>query len=168
MTSARAKALLSLLWLLPLAAEDNPVRRIQDRFLAPCCWQQSVAVHDSEAASQMRAEIARMVAAGKSEDQIVEFYVARYGDRILREPRGSTFWWLTLTPLVLIATSAAWLLRYIRRHRQAPASIADAVDLSALPELDLDWTAEELCSLGDARHYGTRRSSKTEETPQGS
>ena len=72
---------LVLLWLAlhPLAAEKNAVKRIRDRSLAPCCWQQSVAVHDSEIAKRMRAEIANMVADGKNEEQIVDLYVARYG-----------------------------------------------------------------------------------------
>ncbi len=122
----------------PLAAGDGDVRRIQARFLAPCCWQESVAVHRSEIAAGMRSQIARMVAAGKSEDQIVDFYVARYGERILREPRGSRRWWLMLVPLALIAILSAGLFAYIRRQRQAPASASDNVNLPALPDADLE------------------------------
>lgn len=69
-----------------LGADLSEVKRFQDRFLAPCCWQQGVVVHDSDIAKQMRAEIASMVTSGKSEEQIVDVYVGRYGERILREP----------------------------------------------------------------------------------
>jgi cytochrome c-type biogenesis protein CcmH len=138
LTAVRATAVLSLLWLLPLAAEDSPVRRIQKRFLAPCCWQQNVADHNSEAASQMRAEIVRMVAAGKSEDQIVEYYVAQYGERILCEPRGAKFAVSILVPVVVLAAAAIWLVGYIRRQRAMPAFDADAAHPPAFPETDLD------------------------------
>ena len=127
-----------LLALQPLSGEDNAAKRIQDRFLAPCCWQQSVAVHDSDIAKQMRAEIASMAASGKSEDQIVAVYVARYGERILREPRGANWWWSILAPLAAMAVGSACLLVFLRRQRQRLALAADAADLPPLPELDLD------------------------------
>lgn len=138
MTAARTSALAAFLWLLPLTAEDTATRRIEDRFLAPCCWQQSVAAHDSEAASQMRAEIARLVAAGKSEDQIVDFFVARFGERILREPRGSILIVSIVVPTVASIVAAVCLVAYIRRLRLKPAAVAGQEDLPALPELDPD------------------------------
>jgi cytochrome c-type biogenesis protein CcmH len=122
----------------PIAADDRDLRKIQDRFMAPCCWQESVAVHRSEIAAQMREEIDRMVAEGKSEDQIVDAYASRYGDRILREPRGNKRIWLTLIPVVLILIAGAWLVWFIRRQRQSPASGSPMVDLPALPDIDMD------------------------------
>ena len=129
---------LLLLALQPLTAEENAIKRIQDRFLAPCCWQQSVAVHDSDIAKQMRAEIAGMVASGKSEEQIVDVYVARYGERILREPRGGYWWWSVMVPAILIVLAAAGLVLFLRRQPKPPVLAADATDLPPLPDLDLD------------------------------
>jgi cytochrome c-type biogenesis protein CcmH len=127
---------LLFLALQPLAAEENAVKRIQDRFLAPCCWQQSVAVHDSDIAKQMRAEIASMVANGQNEAQIIDLYVARYGERILREPRGANWWWSILVPLALIALATAGLVFFLRRQLKPPALVAATADLSPLPDLD--------------------------------
>jgi cytochrome c-type biogenesis protein CcmH len=129
---------LAILWLTPVVAGEPVSRKIQDRFMAPCCWQESVAVHRSEIAGQMREEIDRMVAEGKSEDQIVDVYVARYGERILREPRGNKRIWLTLIPVVLILAAGAWLVWFIRRQRQVPASGSPVADLPAVPDIDLD------------------------------
>ncbi|HVP11578.1 MAG TPA: hypothetical protein VMV94_10370, partial [Phycisphaerae bacterium] len=53
-------AVLTLLGLPLVAADKDQVRRIQERLMAPCCWQQTVAVHDSDIAKQMRTEIERM------------------------------------------------------------------------------------------------------------
>jgi hypothetical protein len=61
----------ALLFGLHVNAADDALRRIEDRSVAPCCWQQGVAVHDSDIATQMCAEIASMVADGKNEEQIV-------------------------------------------------------------------------------------------------
>ena len=127
---------LLLLALQPSTGEENAVKRIQDRFLAPCCWQQSVAVHDSDIAKQMRAEIGSMVASGKSEEQIVDVYVARYGERILREPRGAKRWWLTVVPLVSIALATAGLVLFLRRQLKQPELVSATADLSPLPDLD--------------------------------
>lgn len=104
--------------------------------MAPCCWQESVAVHRSDAAAEMRAEIAGMVAGGKTDEQIVDFYVARFGERILREPRGAKRWWLTLAPLFTLGLGGAALAAFIRRQRRdaPPASNVAA----PLPD-DLDW-----------------------------
>ena len=128
----------ALLFGLHVNAADDALRRIEDRFLAPCCWQQSVAVHDSDIAKQMRAEIAGMVADGKNEEQIVDVYVARYGERILREPRGGYWWWSVMVPTVSIILAATGLVFFLRRLQKPPILAADATDLPPLPDLDLD------------------------------
>ena len=79
-----------------------------------------------------------MLAGGKNEEQIVEVYVARYGERILREPRGAKRWWLTLVPLVSIALATAGLLLFLRRQKKQNTLVADAADFAPLPDVDLD------------------------------
>jgi len=87
----------------------------------------------------MRAEIVSMVASGKSEEQIVDVYVARYGERILREPRGAKRWWLTVVPLVSIALATTGLVLFLRRQQKPPVLAADTADLPPLPEFGFDW-----------------------------
>ncbi len=134
----RASAILALLGMRLLAADAGQVRKIEDRFLAPCCWQESVAVHNSEIAIQMRAEIASRVSKGQSEEQIVEAYVARYGERILREPRGSKRWWLMLVPVAFVLLAAAGLFAFLSRQRHRPAVAQAGGDLPPLPDFELD------------------------------
>ena len=130
LTNVSRWILAALLLGLQVNGADNTVRRIQDRFLAPCCWQQSVAVHDSDIAKQMRAEIASMVADSKNEEQIVDLYVARYGERILREPRGANWLWSILVPLASIVLATAGLVLFLSRQLKQPALVAaTAADL---------------------------------------
>lgn len=58
-----------------IAATTDSVRTITERFVAPCCWRENLAVHQSPDAEKTRAEIVQLVAAGKTEDEIVEHYV---------------------------------------------------------------------------------------------
>lgn len=110
---------------LTLAAsmESAPaMRHIQERFLAPCCWRESLAVHQSPDAEAMRAELGQMVKAGKSEDEIVAFYVARYGQRILREPQGKPAVWLTTVPVVVAVAGLLLLVLYLVHAYRSGAS----------------------------------------------
>ncbi len=68
--------MLTLLPLLALAesAEQPQARvdRLEHAVLAPCCYTESVAIHQSEIAVKMRLEIAKRVAAGKSDQEILD------------------------------------------------------------------------------------------------
>ena len=94
------------------------LRQIEERFIAPCCWRENLAAHQSPEAEKMRAEVASLAGAGQTEAEIVEHFVARYGERILREPRGARSFWLTATPLAVLAFGAAWLVMYLSRVRR--------------------------------------------------
>lgn len=88
-------------------------RRIEERFLSPCCWRESLAVHRSPEANAMRADVRRLVDEGKSENEIVVFYVSRYGQRILREPQGGLAMWLRVAPLAFAASGFAFVTWYV-------------------------------------------------------
>ncbi len=108
-----------------LAAAPDAQRRIEERFIAPCCWSENVAVHRSEVAAGMRTEIAKMLAEGKTEDQIVARFVAQYGERVLIVPRGPSAVWLAIIPWVALALGLLILAWFIRRRRAAePAQAA--------------------------------------------
>ena len=99
-----------------LGAATSPVEvKLQHELLAPCCYQATLDQHMSDAALTMKTEIHEMVSAGRSEREIIDFYKARYGARILGEPEGAVWWIGTLTPLLALAASALVLTRLIRR-----------------------------------------------------
>ncbi len=99
-------------------------REIEDNLIAPCCWLQPVSQHYSEAAEQIRKEVRAMVAAGKSRDEILDYFVSRYGERILAAPRPRGFnamaYVLPWTALIL----GAWLLIIVIKRLRAPAAAA--------------------------------------------
>ena len=90
-------------------------RKIQERLLAPCCWNESLAVHRSPEAVSLRAEIVRQVTAGRSEPEIVQEFVTRYGERILLEPRGTRNTVLSIIPWLVLGLGGLILLWYLRQ-----------------------------------------------------
>jgi cytochrome c-type biogenesis protein CcmH len=126
----------AIAWAGPAGSADS-VRQIELRFVAPCCRHENLAVHNSPAAAQMRAEIAALVARGDSEERIVNRFVAQYGEQILAEPRGRLFWILTATPVLFSLTASAVLIAALKRLRARAARVPES-KCSALPDFDFE------------------------------
>jgi cytochrome c-type biogenesis protein CcmH len=135
--SARAAAALLLLvaWVGLAAgarAAEDPEREVRDIAAAlrcPVCQSLSVADSPSELAQQMRELIRRKVAAGERRGQIVDYFVARYGEDVLLDPprRGFTLL-LWLGPLLALAAAAALLTRSLTRWRRGREELTDGLE----------------------------------------
>jgi cytochrome c-type biogenesis protein CcmH len=110
---------------LSLGADDKQLaekaREIEDNLIAPCCWSQPVSQHYSEVAEQIRKEVREMVAAGKSRDEILDYYVAKYGERILAAPRARGFNSLAYILPWAALMVGAWLLFLLLKKLRSPA-----------------------------------------------
>lgn len=102
------------------------IQKLEQALLAPCCYAEPVARHNSEAAAKMRAEIAAWVGEGKSDAEIVDVYKQRYGLRVLAEPDGARFWWLSLIPWLAFAAGIVVVVLVIRALRAPPAGSPSA------------------------------------------
>jgi cytochrome c-type biogenesis protein CcmH/NrfF len=114
------------------------VERLEQTVLAPCCYTEPVAIHQSGIAVKMRLEIVKWVAAGRSDREIIDTYVGLYGSKVLVDPRTVPRGWMPLFPwLVLILGTflVAWLLR---RWRAAPRTATDlsTTEVLNLPDVD--------------------------------
>lgn len=90
----RILLLLALLILAsPLLADemDKKVKEIAHQLRCPTC--QGLSVKESEAglAENMKMKIRQMLEEGKSEQEVLDFFVERYGEWILRSPEMSGF-----------------------------------------------------------------------------
>ena len=118
-----------------------PNPRLQARYLAlthdfRCmqCQNESLADSPVELAADMRAEVRDMLLAGKSDDQIRAFMVARYGDFILFRPRfNARTAWVWLAPGVLLLVGALACLRILRQRSALLATDTDPVEEDARP-----------------------------------
>lgn len=95
--------------------------RIADELQCPVCEGQSVAYSNSQLATEMRRQVEEKLAAGESEAAIKQFFVDRYGVRVLREPprTGLNLWlWrLPIIGLVIGLVGLTWNLRNMARKR---------------------------------------------------
>ncbi len=128
--SALARVLLGLLLALGLSALAQPpsatpppdlspeVFRIAKGLRCPVCQGESASESNSGVAQEMRRLIAEQLAQGKSEAEIRQFFVERYGPWILYEPpkQGLTLW-VWLSPLIGLALLAYGLWRYLAATR---------------------------------------------------
>ncbi|MBE3598919.1 MAG: cytochrome c-type biogenesis protein CcmH [Limnochordaceae bacterium] len=89
-------------------------RAIARELSCPVCEGQSVADSASTVAAQMRAEIRQMLDEGKSESEIIDYYVQQYGTWILaRPPATGAYVLLWGAPLLVLAAGAAWAYRRV-------------------------------------------------------
>lgn len=106
---------------------------LEARLLAPCCWAQTLDVHESELARSLRGEIRRRLQAGESAASVEDDIVARYGDKIRAVPKGKSLTgmgvWLSIA-VAIMGLGAAWLVvRWVRRGRSklpAPSTSSPA------------------------------------------
>jgi cytochrome c-type biogenesis protein CcmH len=116
-----------------------PTPRLQARYLAlthefRCmqCQNESLADSPVELAADLRAEVRDMLLAGKSDDQIRGFMVARYGNFILfRPPFNARTAWVWLAPGVLLLVGALVCVRVLRRRAALLPSDDDPVEEDA-------------------------------------
>lgn len=101
---------------LPNPAQEAQARTLFHALKCVVCEGQSLAESDAALAAQMRARIRAMVAEGKSEAEILAFFRASYGDRILLTPplQADTYL-LWLAPLFLLTIGGIILWRVTRR-----------------------------------------------------
>ncbi|MCG6887859.1 MAG: cytochrome c-type biogenesis protein CcmH [Proteobacteria bacterium] len=108
---------------------DNPAQEQQYKHLTNelrclVCQNQNLADSNADLAQDLRQEIYEMIQQGKSNQEIIDFMVARYGDFVLyRPPVKSTTLFLWIGPFLILGIGIVILLFYIRGRRtsQEPA-----------------------------------------------
>ena len=104
------------------AALEREAREIETLLIAPCCWNQTVAEHQSAVVEEVKKDIRAQLAAGLSRQQILDAFVARHGKKILAVPPAQGFGLLVyVLPLVVFAASGIGLTVFIKRMSTRPA-----------------------------------------------
>ena len=130
------------------AALEKQAKVIETMLMAPCCWAQQVSAHQSPAADEIRLTVRRLLAEGKTQQQILDQYVAEYGDRILAEPPARGFSAaLYVAPWIFLAGSIGLVVVVVRKlHLSAAAAAPDAVPAAASDD-ELERIDEDLRNL---------------------
>ncbi|MBU3538509.1 cytochrome c-type biogenesis protein [Polynucleobacter sp. UK-Gri1-W3] len=112
----------------PLADDPLTEQRlisISEEMRCLVCQNESLAGSRSDLANDLRREIRTLIKEGKSDDQIRNFMVERYGDFVLyRPPVKPVTWLLWIGPFVILAIGIAGLLMYLRRRNTSVPTVA--------------------------------------------
>lgn len=90
-----------------------------DEMRCPKCQNQNLSGSDSPIALDLRNELYLMIEEGKSDQQIVDFMVERYGEFILYRPRlspATVLLWAA--PVLLLVFGALFLWLLVRKRRR--------------------------------------------------
>lgn len=123
--------------------ERERFRGLTEELRCPKCQNQNIADSNAPIATDLRREIFRMLEEGRSDKEIVDFLVMRYGDFVMyKPPLDSRTWLLWYGPFGLLGLGAIALCVLVLRRRkveQAPAQVA----LSATERERLDALLKE-------------------------
>jgi cytochrome c-type biogenesis protein CcmH len=117
---------------LPFKDEVEQVRfqRLVAELRCTVCQNQNLADSNADLAKDMRSKVFEMMQEGRSDDQIKQFLVERYGDFVLYDPPVKpTTWALWFGPGLVVLIGAFYIVASIRRRSRAlPADAAGIED----------------------------------------
>ncbi|MCF8197940.1 MAG: cytochrome c-type biogenesis protein CcmH [Sulfuritalea sp.] len=104
----------------PMAADvvvEKRLMEISEELRCLVCQNETIAASRADLALDLRREIRTMIAEGKTDKEILDFMVERYGDFVrYRPPVKPTTWLLWAGPFVLLAGGIAALIAFLRRR----------------------------------------------------
>ncbi|PCI28517.1 MAG: cytochrome C biogenesis protein CcmH [SAR324 cluster bacterium] len=124
---------------------DDQVRQIAHKLRCPTC--QGLSVKESEAglADNMKAKIRSLLEEGKTEEEILQFFVDRYGEWILRSPQMKGFnLLLWLAPGTLIFLTC--LILFFKMRQKSITTLKPEA-INPLNEEELAQIEKELQNL---------------------
>jgi cytochrome c-type biogenesis protein CcmH len=122
-------------------AEDPAVEQrltnIAEELRCLVCQNESLAGSRAELAQDLRREVRELIKGGKSDIEVKDFLVSRYGDFVLYRPQVKpTTYLLWAGPFILLLIGILALVRFLRRRNQQvdvlPLSEAERKQAEAL------------------------------------
>lgn len=143
-------ALLCVLWMSAAFALANAIdvyefdspeqearfRALTHELRCPKCQNNSIADSNAELAQDLRQKVHQMLQQGRSDEEILSFMVARYGNFVRYNPplTASTLI-LWLAPALVLASGVAVVIVRSRRHKQAEKSSLSEDEQQRLQDL---------------------------------
>ena len=122
------------------AAQESRARNLSRELRCMVCQNQSIDDSDAPLARDLRLLVREQIAAGKTDAQVMDYLVSRYGEFVLLKPRvekNTLLLWL-IPPLVLVGGGLALWLGNRRRSRRSADGNAAALRLTLDEEARLE------------------------------
>jgi cytochrome c-type biogenesis protein CcmH len=118
-------------------ALDARLRKLESELRCLVCQNQTLADSDATLAGDLRREVRALAVAGKSDTEIKDYLVARYGDFVLYDPPVKSLTWLLwFGPLALLVLGGGIWLMLVRGRRSRQDSGAPGTS-SGAPQDDV-------------------------------
>ncbi len=92
---------------------------LADKLRCLVCQNESLASSHSDLAEDLRREVRELMTKGMSDDEIIDYLVARYGDFVLYDPRvKSTTLLLWFGPFLLLGGGGVMLFYQLRKRKR--------------------------------------------------
>ena len=110
----------------PYTPSDNDVNRVAKQLYCPVCPNTPLDVCETKACEDWRAQIRDQLSRGWTDQQVIDYFVSQYGERVLAEPQRKGFtslvWFLPLT-VALIGLGVVYeILKNWRKQKAATIS----------------------------------------------
>lgn len=113
---------------------DDDVNRVAKKLYCPVCPNTPLDVCETKACQDWRAQIRDELSQGWSEQQVIDYFVAQYGERVLAEPQRKGFtslvWFLPLTAVLIGLGVVYEILKSWRKQKPATASAPPSPEIS--------------------------------------
>ena len=97
-------------------AEETRFHQLTSELRCVMCQNQSLADSNAQIAHDLRREVLDLMRQGKSDDQVKQFLVDRYGEFVLYKPEVEPGTWLLwFGPLLLVLVGSLVVWRILRR-----------------------------------------------------
>jgi cytochrome c-type biogenesis protein CcmH len=106
---------------------EQRARALSKQLRCLVCQNESIDASNAELADDLRRLVRRRLVAGDSDQQIIDFLTARYGDFILlKPPIEPVTWGLWFGPAALLLLGAGGIAIHLRRRRAEPQALSAA------------------------------------------
>jgi len=119
---------------------DDQVNAVAKKLYCPVCPNTPLDVCETKACQDWRAQIRDQLAKGWNEEQIIAYFVAQYGERVLGEPQRKGFTSMVwVLPLISIILGLVIVWQVLRSWKSRPSS--QAAPVRAVPQVPADVQA---------------------------
>lgn len=127
--------------------QEDRFKRLIEEIRCVKCQNTTIAGSNADLARDHRMKVYQMMKQGKSDWEIREWFVARYGDFVLYRPKvDSRTWLLWGLPLLLLPIGGYLLLVQIRRQRTASSESETEIKTEQAADAGLSEEEEQRLS----------------------
>src|SRR2546426_1308795 len=147
-------AIISSIWLYTFLVSpsqqtlDQRVHDVASQLKCLVCQGESVADSPAMLSQQMRENIRQQLQSGKSEQEVIQYFVTRYGDRILLSPPTQGFTLLAWLVPIALMLGGTLLIFFVLRSWHAQSSRGslenDAAESEDLNESDMAYYQQQV------------------------